>query len=51
MGVFGWDVYHTFYAPTWVLLVLAVVIVTMPVLAIVTTRGRAARSQRKEAGK
>ena len=43
MRVFGWDVYHTFYTPTWVLLVLAVVIVVMPVLAIVTTRGRAAR--------
>ncbi len=49
MRVFGWDVYHTFYSPTWVLLVLAVVIVAMPVLAIVTTRGRAARSQRQEA--
>ena len=51
MRVFGWDVYHTFYSPTWVLLVLAVVIVTMPVLAIVTTRGRAVRPQRQEAGK
>ena len=51
MRVFGWDVYHTFYSPTWVLLVLAVVIVVMPALAIVTTRGRAVRPQRQEAGK
>ena len=40
---FGWDVYQTFYLPTWVLVVLAVVIVAMPALAIVTTRGRTAR--------
>ena len=51
MRVFGWDVYHTFYTPTWVLLLLAVVIVVMPALAIVTTRGRAVRPQRQEAGK
>ena len=32
-------------------LLLAVVIVVMPALAIVTTRGRAVRPQRQEAGK
>jgi len=48
---FGWDVYQTFYLPTWMLLLLAAVIVAMPALAIVTTRGRAARPQRQEAGK
>jgi len=51
MRVFGWDVYHTFYLPTWVLLSLAVVIVAMPALAIVTTRGHAAPMQRQDAGK
>ena len=44
----GWDVYETHYIPNWALGVLAVVIVAMPVLAIVTSRGRAARLQREE---
>jgi hypothetical protein len=44
-------VYQTFYLPTWVLVVLAVVIVAMPALAIVITRGHATRLQRQEAGK
>jgi hypothetical protein len=51
MRVFGWDVYQTFYLPTWVLAVLAVVIVAMPALAIVTTRGRAARLRGPGAGR
>jgi hypothetical protein len=50
MRPFGWDVYETFYLPTWMLLVLAAVIVAMPALAIVATRGRAARLQRQETG-
>jgi hypothetical protein len=33
LRMLGWDVYTTFYVPTWVLAVLAVVIVAMPVLA------------------
>lgn len=45
---FGWDVYRTFYLPTWVLVVLAVVIVAMPVLAILATRGRPSQ---REAGR
>jgi len=48
---FGWDVYQTFYLPTWMLALLAAVIVAMPVLAIVTTRGSSARSQQQEATK
>ena len=51
MRPFGWDVYHTFYTPTWVLVVLAVVIVVMPALALLATRGRAARLPRQDAGK
>ena len=51
LRMLGLDVYQTFYVPTWVLVVLAVVIVAMPALAIVTARGRAARSQRQEAGR
>ena len=47
---FGWDVYQTFYLPTWMLLLLAAVIAAMPALAIVTVRGRAARSRSEEAG-
>jgi hypothetical protein len=39
----GWEVYATFHFPTWVIGVLALVIVAMPVVAIVTVRGRAAR--------
>lgn len=33
LRMLGWDVYTTFYVPTWVLGVLGVVIVAMPVLA------------------
>jgi hypothetical protein len=47
---FGWEVYETFYLPTWMLLLLAAVIVAMPALAIVTVRGRAARPRSEEAG-
>lgn len=36
--MFGWDVYKTHYVPTWVLCVLALVIVAMPALAIATER-------------
>lgn len=39
----GWEVYATFYFPTWMMFVLALVIIAMPVVAIVTVRGRAAR--------
>ena len=49
MRVFGWDVYQTFYLPTWVLLVLAAVILAMPALAILTTRGRTARLRDQDA--
>lgn len=45
---FGWDVYHTFYLPGWVLVSLAVVIVAMPVLAFLATRGRPSQ---REAGR
>jgi hypothetical protein len=48
---FGWDVYQTFYLPTWVLGMLAVVIVAMPALAILASRGRLARSPDEEAGR
>ena len=48
---FGWDVYQTFYLPTWMLALLAAVIVAMPVLAIVATRASSARSQQQEATK
>lgn len=51
LRIVGWDVYQTFYLPTWVLVTLAVVIVAMPAVAIVTARGLAARSQRQEAGR
>ena len=49
LRMLGFDVYYTFYVPTWVLAVLALVIVAMPLLAIAATRGRAARLQRGEA--
>lgn len=39
----GWEVYTSFYFPNWVLVMLALVIVAMPVVALVTLRGRAAR--------
>jgi len=49
MRPFGWDVYQTFYLPTWMLLLLAAVIVAMPALAIVTVRARATRPRSEEA--
>ena len=39
LRMLGWDVYTTFYVPTWVLGVLAVVIIAMPVLAKRASRG------------
>ncbi|MFU8894961.1 MAG: DUF2231 domain-containing protein [Gammaproteobacteria bacterium] len=36
----GWEVYLTFYFPTWVMFMLAIVIIAMPVIAVVTARGR-----------
>lgn len=36
----GWEVYLTFYFPNWMLLLLAIVIIAMPVIAVVTARGR-----------
>jgi hypothetical protein len=49
LRMLGFDVYHTFYVPSWVLAVLAIAIVAMPLLAIAATRGRAGRLQRGEA--
>jgi hypothetical protein len=49
LRMLGFDVYHTFYVPSWVLAVLAIVTVAMPLLAIAATRGRAGRLQRGEA--
>ena len=46
----GWHVYKTIYVPTWVLVVLAAVIVVMPLLAIAGSRGRPAEAGRQEAG-
>jgi len=46
LRMLGFDVYHTFYVPTWVLAVLALVIVAMPVLAVAATGGRKSRPQR-----
>ena len=45
--IFGWDVYKTHYVPTWVLCVLALVIVAMPALAIVTERRYRSRRGRQ----
>ncbi len=45
----GWDVYKTHYIPTWVLCVLALVILAMPALAIATARSDA-RRRRGEGG-
>jgi hypothetical protein len=49
LRMLGWDVYTTFYVPTWVLGVLGVVIVAMPVLAKRACR-RASASPHMEAG-
>jgi hypothetical protein len=51
LRMFGWDVYQTFYLPTWVLGVLVLVIVAMPVLAILVSRGSAARATEQEVGR
>lgn len=45
LRMLGLDVYQTFYVPTWVLGVLAIVMVAMPALTIAATRGRASRLQ------
>jgi hypothetical protein len=45
----GWDVYTTFYVPTWMLGVLATVIVVMPGLAILVTRNRAPVTRQRDA--
>lgn len=45
----GFEVYQTFYVPTWVLGVLGVLIVAMPALAYATSRFRATHPQRREA--
>ena len=42
----GFDVYTTFYVPSWALVVIAVAIVAMPVLAHAATRATAARPVR-----
>jgi hypothetical protein len=49
LRMLGWDVYTTFYVPTWVLGVLMIVIVAMPVLAKRACR-TASASPRMEAG-
>ena len=49
LRMLGWDVYTTFYVPTWVLAVLVIVIVAMPMLAKRTSRGAPA-STPAEAG-
>jgi hypothetical protein len=49
LRMLGFDVYHTFYVPSWALAVLALVIVAMPLLAVAATRGSTARLQRGEA--
>lgn len=40
LRLIGWEVYLTFYFPNWMLLLLAIVIIAMPVIAVVTARGR-----------
>lgn len=45
LRMLGWDVYTTFYVPTWVLGVLAAVIVAMPVLARRASHGVPAASR------
>jgi hypothetical protein len=42
----GWEVYNTFYFPTWVLVILAVVIVTMPLLALAGRRAAQRSAER-----
>jgi hypothetical protein len=38
LRMIGWEVYATFYFPTWMLVILAVVIVAMPLVAIFSRR-------------
>ena len=40
LRMLGFDVYTTYYVPTWVLAAMAIAIVVMPLLAIRATRGR-----------
>jgi hypothetical protein len=47
----GWDVYQTHYVPNWALGVLAVLIMAMPTVAIVASRGHEARMRREESAK
>ncbi|HEX7375037.1 MAG TPA: DUF2231 domain-containing protein [Steroidobacteraceae bacterium] len=44
----GWEVYQTVYLPTWMLVVLAVLIIAMPVIAMLARRGHAARRPLEE---
>lgn len=46
----GWDVYKTHYVPTWVLGLLALVIVAMPALTIATVRSYETRARHREGG-
>lgn len=50
LRMLGWEVYQTVYLPTWMLCVLAVLIIAMPVLAILARRGHASSSPRVETG-
>lgn len=49
LRLFGWDVYETYFVPTWMLVVLAVVSVAMPALATLAAPGRGQRAQREDA--
>lgn len=51
LRVVGLDVYQTFYVPSWVLVVVAVVIVAMPLIAVAATRAHATQVPRGEAGR
>jgi hypothetical protein len=48
LRVIGWEVYASFYFPNWVLVLLAAVIVAMPLIALVTLRGRPPRRRVEE---
>jgi len=48
LRLIGFDVYTTFYVPTWALLVVAVAIVAMPVVAIAASRVPARVAQARE---
>ena len=51
LRMLGFDVYQTYYVPSWVLVALGIVIVAMPVLATVAARSRAAAPPRQEASR